>query len=205
VVLGAAGVGKTSVVKALLGPPHSFPKKYAMTTGVDIFAKQIRTNSSSIILSSISNNNSSNSDLNNHHSQLQDNNQHYVELFVYDFSGKQVYRELVRKLWAQNVSLIVGVFDVNNEDSFVELQSQLTELLKQLKSPEETAGILLGNKTDLTDVNGRRVVSSDEAHQLAKRYKMRFFDVSARDGRSDIEEAFTHLATSWYEARLTKQ
>jgi GTPase SAR1 family protein len=166
--LGDAGVGKTAIVKSLIGHPHSFPSKYTMTPGVEIFVKSIRSSSIDSIL----------------------------EFFIYDFSGKPIYADLVRQLWSNNVSIIVGVFDVNREDSFFSLQSQLTELLKQFDNPDEVIGIILGNKTDLT---GRRSVSAEEAHQLAKKYKMRYFDVSAKESRSQIEEAFLYLTNLWFE------
>lgn len=168
VLLGDAGVGKTAIVKSLIGHPHSFPSKYIMTPGVEIFVKSIRPANSDSVL----------------------------ELFIYDFSGKPIYADLVRKLWANNVSIIVGVFDVNREDSFFSLQSQLTELLKQFDHPEDVIGIILGNKTDL---KGRRSISSEEAHQLAKKYKMRYFDVSAKEDRSQIEEAFLYLTNLWFD------
>ena len=168
VLLGDAGVGKTAIVKSLIGHPHSFSSKYIMTPGVEIFVKSIR---------------SSNIDST-------------LEFFIYDFSGKPFYSDLVRKLWSNNVSIVVGVFDVNREDSFYSLQTQMTELFKQFDHPEEVIGIILGNKTDLT---GRRSVSVEEAHQLAKKYKMRYFDVSAKESRSQIEEAFLYLTNLWFE------
>ncbi|KAI1286357.1 Intraflagellar transport protein 27 [Halotydeus destructor] len=173
VVIGSATVGKTSLVKVILGHPQTFPKKYIMTPGVEISSKMIKVPSK----------------------------EHNVELFIYDFSGKPIYKELVRKLWQQNVSLIVAVFDITREDSFFQLQAELVELLKAFKNPDEVSAILIGNKGDQREV---RTVTTDDAHQLAKRFKMRYFEVSARDGRSEVEEAFTYLATSWFEANSSK-
>ena len=42
------------------------------------------------------------------------------------------------------------------------------------------------------------VVNSDGAHSLAKKYKMRYFECSAKQ-KVGIEEAFLHLVTAWYE------
>lgn len=166
VLIGDAAVGKTSIVKSLIGKPHAFPINYTMTTGVEIFRKSLR----------------------------QPNSENVLEFFIYDFSGKSVYADLVRKIWSNNVTVIVGVFDVSREESFFKLQSSLTELLKEISRPEEVVGIILGNKIDLT---GRRCVSIEDAHQLAKKYKMRYFDVSAKENGTLIEEAFQHVTGLW--------
>lgn len=167
IIIGDSAVGKTSIVKVLLGPSSHFPNKYLMTTDIDIFSKTFRVS----------------------------NSEHNVEIFIYDCSGKYFYREIIQKVWSKNVSLIVGVFDVTNEESFHSLQNWLTDISKALKSQESPIGVILGNKIDLTD---RRVVSSDDAHQLAKKYKMRYFDCSAKDVNG-IEEPFLHLITNWHE------
>ena len=166
VLIGEAAVGKTSIVKSLMGKPHAFPLNYNMTCGVEIFCKSLRAESTENIL----------------------------EFFIYDFSGKQMYADLVKKIWSNNVTVIVGVFDVTNESSFFSLQSSLTQLLKEISRPEEVVGIILGNKNDLSH---RRCVSIDDANQLAKKYKMRYFDVSAKEDPTVIEEAFMHVTSMW--------
>ncbi len=166
-IIGDSAVGKTSIIKVLLGHPNQFPNKYLMTTGIDIFSKTIRI----------------------------PNSEQSVQLFIYDCSGKHFYREIVRKVWSKNESLIVAVFDVTNEESFHSLQNWLTEIFKAIKSSESTIGVIIGNKIDLID---RRIVSSDDAHRLAKKYKMRYFDCSAKEFNG-IEEPFVHLVTNWLE------
>jgi len=171
VLIGDAAVGKTAIVKSLIGKPHqTFPGNYNMTTGVDIFRTSTR----------------------------QPNSENMLEFFIYDFSGKEIYADLVRKIWSNNVSVIVGVFDVTSEESFFHLQSNMTDLLKEITRPEEVVGILLGNKNDL---DHRRVVTPEDAHQLAKKYKMRYFDVSAKENSSLIREAFQHVTAVWMDQR----
>ena len=140
IIIGDAAVGKTSIVKSLLGPPNQFPKKYLMTCGVDILTKTLRVPDSNDI----------------------------IELFIYDCSGKNIYHEMVQKVCSCNVSLIVAVFDVTNEQSFISLQHWLSELTKVNK----------------------------KSHQLAKKHKMRYFDCSAKD-MNGIEESFLYLITTW--------
>ena len=139
-----------------------------MTTGVEVIMKSIRI----------------------------PNTESITEFCLFDFSGRSFYRNLVRKLWSTNGPLIiVAVFDVTREESFYNMQKILVDLLKDLEKKEESVGVILGNKTDL---KGRRIVSGDDAHQLAKRYKMRYFDVSAKEVQQ-VEEVFLHLAHIWIE------
>lgn len=172
VIIGDAGVGKTAIVKSLLGPPHIFPKKYTMTPGVEITTKSIRSVTNSDVI---------------------------LEYYIYDFSGRSVYTDLVRKLWSNNVTVIVGVFDVNREETFYTLSSMLTELLKSITNPNDVIGVILGNKTDLT---GRRSVKPEDGHQLAKKYKMRYFDVSAKESKGIIEDAFLYLTSVWLDQKV---
>lgn len=161
VLLGQPGVGKTSIMRMIQG--QNFPKKYTMTTGVEVVSKVIRPPETDASL----------------------------EMFIFDFSGRVLYEDLVRKVWSTNVSVVIGVFDVTNEETFYALQKKMTDLLKQVDRPEEMIGIILGNRCDLTS---RRAVTSSDAHQLAKRYKMRYFDISAKENKEAVDDAFFHVA-----------
>ena len=174
VIIGDAGVGKTAIVKNLLGPPHIFPKKYTMTPGVEITSKSIRSTVNSNVI---------------------------LEYFIYDFSGQKMYYDLIRKLWSTNVTVIVGVFDVNREETFYTLTSMLTELIKSINNSSQLVGVILGNKCDSAN---RRIVTVDDGHQLAKKYQMRYYDVSAKESKGSIENAFLYLTSVWLDQKMFK-
>lgn len=175
VLIGDAAVGKTSIVKSLIGRPEdAFHSNYTMTTGVEIFRKSIR----------------------------QPNSEQVLEFFIYDFSGRSMYADLVRQIWSNNVTVIVGVFDVSRQESLSCLQSSLTELLQQISRPQDVVGIIVGNKNDLSH---RRVVRSEDAMSLAKRFKMRYFDLSAKEDAPQIEQAFFHLTQQWLERHTSSR
>lgn len=186
IVLGAPGVGKTAIVRQFLGPPATFPKRYLMTAGVELSLKSIKVQKDAIL-----------------EGDDEKEADKVLELFIFDFSGRfDLYGELIKRLWSKDVNLIIGVFDVNSEESFAKLSQQLTDCLKQMKSPEEISGIIIGNKVELSE---NRAVRNEEAHQLARKFKMRFFDLSAKNSRSQVEEAFLALATNFLDVRTHKE
>ncbi|RWS25601.1 intraflagellar transport protein 27-like protein [Leptotrombidium deliense] len=168
VVIGDTFTGKTSIVKSVIGSANNFSKNYNMTLGVEIASKRFK---------------------------ISNTNDEIVEVFIYDFSGKSVYKDIINKMWTSNVSLIVGVFDVTNEESFSNLQVVLSDLTKQL-NPDNTVGIIVGNKCDIAE---RRCISSKDGHQLSKRFKMCYFDCSAKNATS-IDDAFQYLANTCTDA-----
>ncbi|XP_053211690.1 ras-related protein Rab-7b-like [Panonychus citri] len=197
IVLGDKAVGKTSILNCLLGYPVPFSKRYNTTKGVNIVSKSIK---------------------------LIEPREDccLVDIYFYDFSGRSVYTDLVRSLWANNVSLVIGVFDVTREESFYHLQTVLSDYMKQFGkqlnennnqsttsttnttttnsfAPLCVVGVILGNKVDLTE---QRSVDEEESSQWAKHIRMRYFDVSAKDNIG-IEESFNHLVRSWSDSNRT--
>lgn len=168
IVIGDSTVGKTSLVKVLTGGSEQFPEKYLLTKDIDISVKKIKLS----------------------------NSEQSVELLLFDCSGKEFYNQIFQTVWSNNVSLIVGVFDVTNEKSLNSLHNWMSNALKAI-AKERVIGIVLGNKIDLEE---RVIVKKEEAHQLAKKYKMRYFECSAKDN-SGIEEAFIHLINVWIESK----
>ena len=71
---------------------------------------------------------------------------------------------------------VVIVFDVTNENSFVNLKFWL-ESLKKNADPS-ICKIMCGNKTDKED----RVISREDAEKLANENEMKYYDVSAKNG-----------------------
>ena len=174
VVVGDAGVGKTSLVQSLVGKEReggSFPLHYNMTPGVEIQRKSMRVSEAS-----------------------EGRVAPTVEFFIYDFSGKALYADLVRQIWSNNVSVVVGVLDVTREESLTILTERLKQLWQQISRPQDVVGIIVGNKTDLS---ARRCVSVEEAASLAKSFHFRYFDLSCKTDAAGVHRAFLHLTTAW--------
>lgn len=171
-IVGDSTVGKTSIVRVLSNPSNSFSNKYLMTYDIELTLKSLKI----------------------------PNKNQIIELFLFDCSGKELYRELEEKVWSNQFHMIVGVFDVTNQQSLTSLHNWLSDVLKAIDK-EKVIGIVLANKIDLSDC---QVVTADDGLQLAKKFKLRLFECSAREGRG-IDEAFLHLTDTWIESHNQNQ
>ncbi|XP_023723348.1 intraflagellar transport protein 27 homolog [Cryptotermes secundus] len=167
VIIGNSAVGKTALTKMFLSDGREFPKNYNMTFGVDLNVKTI---------------------------SIPDTND-TVEMFIYDSSGQDLYKDCLSKYW-HNPNILIAVFDVTSELS-LDSVSQWVALVRSSvpqKAASTTPGVLFGNKTDLVD---RRVVSPKKGAAMAEKLGLVYFEGSAKENQG-IEEPFFLLAHEWH-------
>jgi GTPase SAR1 family protein len=87
------------------------------------------------------------------------------------------------------------VYDVTRKNSFISAQKWLMEL-KQYAEPDCII-LLVGNKMDLIENNGKRDISSDEAQRFADENKLIFYETSALTDFK-VNEAFDNLVNGKY-------
>lgn len=163
-------MGKTALVQSFMSDNNQFSKNYNMTMGLDIVTKLIRV----------------------------PDTQASVELYLFDCSGKEFYRSLVRKMSSQP-SLLLLVYDVTSESSF-NLLNDFYELAKAESQGETVKGVLFANKTDLP---ARRVVSPKMGRDVAQRLGLLYFEGSAKE-QEGIEEPFFFLVNEWFKTYTDK-
>ena len=209
VVVGDTGVGKSFVIRSLIGGDTRIRDKTdRMTAGVEVSRKTVTRAQ----------------DLEPTFDQgttVDDMKQKQaLEFFIFEFSGRKLYWDLLQQIWRLNnsgdekVTAVVGVFDVNREKSFSELQSLLNHWLNM--NQPRVVGIVFGNKGsgshDSKSIRNRfrqQEVTQEEAQVLlSKKYQMRYFkvederlgDKSARHPAAEVvQEAFSHLTESWFQ------
>ncbi|XP_070645864.1 intraflagellar transport protein 27 homolog isoform X1 [Bos indicus] len=95
------------------------------------------------------------------------------ELFIFDSAGKELFSEMLDKLW-ESPNVLCLVYDVTNEQSFTNCSKWLEKARSQI--PGTTLpGVLVGNKTDLA---GRRVVDVAQAQAWALGQGLECFETS---------------------------
>ncbi|XP_069172610.1 intraflagellar transport protein 27 homolog isoform X2 [Procambarus clarkii] len=145
-IIGDSAVGKSSLVQMFMSDGNQFPKNYNMTLGVEIVTKVIN----------VPDTNSS------------------VELYLYDCSGKEFYRNLVLRTSSQP-SLLILMYDVTSEASFTAATNFYEQINLQGKG-EAVKGVLYANKTDLVT---RRLISPKAGRELAQKLGLVYLEGSA--------------------------
>ncbi|XP_053260606.1 intraflagellar transport protein 27 homolog isoform X2 [Podarcis raffonei] len=120
-----------------------------------------------------------------------------LELFLFDSAGKEIFSEMLEKLWEQPNALCI-VYDVTNEESFNNAAKWLEKLRTQA-SGIHIPGVLVGNKTDLID---RRVVEQKQAKDWAETNGLEYCEMSVKE-MENYEAPFHIMANAFH--RLYKE
>jgi len=110
-----------------------------------------------------------------------------VKLQIWDTAGQERFRTITSSYYRGAHGIII-VYDVTDRDSFQNVKHWLQEIDKYAN--EGVLKLLVGNKCDLTS---KKVVSYDEAKELADSLGIGFLETSARNAEN-VERAFNSLA-----------
>jgi len=116
-----------------------------------------------------------------------------IQLVMWDIAGQQKF-DVMRDAFYQGAKGVILVFDLTNADSFNNIKSWYNDIAKYVNIQEEPIGFILGNKSDL---HNERVVSEEEASQLAKELNLVYFETSALTG-DNVIKSFKDLAEALY-------
>nr|XP_045009671.1 intraflagellar transport protein 27 homolog isoform X4 [Jaculus jaculus] len=115
-----------------------------------------------------------------------------LELFIFDSAGKEMFSEMLDKLW-ENPNVFCLVYDVTNEQSFNGCSKWLEKVRAQAPGVF-VPGVLVGTKTDLA---GRRAVDSAQAQAWALGQGLEYFETSVKE-MDNYEAPFCSLAKQFY-------
>ncbi|RZF46712.1 hypothetical protein LSTR_LSTR002575 [Laodelphax striatellus] len=171
--LGDSGVGKTSFLHQYTDGTYS---QFISTVGVDFREKRIvyQTN----------------------HGRSQ-----RVYLQLWDTAGQERFRSLITG-FLRGVMGFLLLFDVTNEQSFLEVRNWLDQLRTHAYCDDPDV-ILCGNKADMED---RRVISESRAKEMAAKYGLIYFETSALTGQNVTKaiEALLELIMRRMESTVDK-
>uniref|UniRef100_A0A8C3YGN2 Intraflagellar transport protein 27 homolog n=1 Tax=Catagonus wagneri TaxID=51154 RepID=A0A8C3YGN2_9CETA len=164
ILAGDPAVGKTALAQIFRSDGAHFQKNYNLTTGVDLVVKTVPVPDTG----------------------------DSVELFILDSAGKELFSDMLDKLW-ESPNVLCLVYDVTNEQSFTNCSKWLEKARSQI--PGITLpGVLVGNKTDLA---GRRVVASAQARAWALSQGLDCFETSVKE-MENYEAPFHCLAKQFH-------
>ena len=110
-----------------------------------------------------------------------------VKIQIWDTAGQERYRTLTKSYY-KGASGVVLVFDVTDAVSFANIEYWLKKIQKHGDSHAEI--IIVGNKKDLVN---DRVVSIEQAEEMAERYGIGYFEASAKEDSLNVDKAFKQL------------
>ncbi|XP_007446794.1 PREDICTED: intraflagellar transport protein 27 homolog isoform X2 [Lipotes vexillifer] len=163
-ILADPTVGKTALAQIFRSDGAHFQKNYTLTTGVDLVVKTVPVPDTG----------------------------DSVELFILDSAGKELFSEMLDKLW-ESPNVLCLVYDVTNEQSFINCSKWLEKARSQM--PGATLpGVLVGNKTDLAS---RRVVESAQTRAWALGQGLECFETSVKE-MENYKAPFHYLAKQFH-------
>ncbi|XP_012880287.1 PREDICTED: intraflagellar transport protein 27 homolog [Dipodomys ordii] len=164
ILAGDPTVGKTALAQIFRSDGAHFQKNYTLTTGVDLVVKTVPVLDTG----------------------------DSVELFIFDSAGKELFSEMLDRLW-ENPNVLCLVYDVTSQTSFSNCGKWLEKARSQI--PGMTLpGVLVGNKTDLAS---RRAVDADQAQAWALGQGLEWFETSVKE-MDHYEAPFHCLAKQFH-------
>ena len=115
--------------------------------------------------------------------------QKIFKLQIWDTAGQEKFRTITSSYYRGAHGIIV-VFDLTNKDSFLNVTNWMSEISKY--ASDNVNKLLIGNKSDIPD---RRVVSTEEAKELADSLGVAYIETSAKTS-SGVEESFFKMTSS---------
>ncbi|XP_036314263.1 intraflagellar transport protein 27 homolog isoform X1 [Pipistrellus kuhlii] len=165
ILAGDPAVGKTALAQIFRSDGAHFQKNYTLTTGVDLVVKTLPVPDTG----------------------------DSVELFIFDSAGKELFSEMLDKLW-ESPNVLCLVYDVTNEQSFLNCGKWLEKARAQLPGTF-LPGVLVGNKTDLVS---RRAVEAAQAQAWALGQGLECFETSVKE-MENYEAPFQCLARQFHQ------
>ena len=115
-----------------------------------------------------------------------------IKLQIWDTAGHEKFRTITTSYYKSAHAIIV-LYDITDSNSFEHIKNWMTDIDKFAK--QGVLKILIGNKIDLLE---NRKVTKEAGQALANKYKINFFEVSAK-GNINIDNMFLDTAKSLLE------
>ncbi|XP_062347288.1 intraflagellar transport protein 27 homolog isoform X1 [Cinclus cinclus] len=175
---GDPAVGKSALAQMFCSDGAHFQKNYTLTAGIELLVKAVSVPETSDSVVSW---------------QEPSFCFRFQEFFIFDSAGKDLFSEMLEKLWEQP-NVLCLVYDVTNEQSFNNCNKWLEKLRAQAVGMH-IPGVVVGNKTDLAD---RRVVEQEQAQEWAEKHGLEYCEMSVKEMKN-FEAPFHILAKLFHQ------
>ena len=108
---------------------------------------------------------------------------HSIKMQIWDTAGHEKFRTITTSYYKSAQAIII-LYDITQKSSFEHIRNWITEIDKFGK--QGVLKVIVGNKLDLEN---NRKISKEDAENLALKYGVKLWEVSAKDN-TNIEEMF---------------
>lgn len=114
-----------------------------------------------------------------------------IVLQLWDTAGQERFRSITKQYFRKADGVVV-LYDVTSEASFISVKNWMVSVQDGVE--EGTIILMVGNKTDLSENDDKRVVKLKDGSKLAMSYDALFYETSAKNG-TNIKEAVEAMAS----------
>ena len=108
---------------------------------------------------------------------------HSIKMQIWDTAGHEKFRTITTSYYKSAQAIII-LYDITQKSSFEHIRNWITEIDKFGK--QGVLKVIVGNKLDLEN---NRKIKKEDAENLALKYGVKLWEVSAKDN-TNIEEMF---------------
>ena len=108
---------------------------------------------------------------------------HSIKMQIWDTAGHEKFRTITTSYYKSAQAIII-LYDITQKSSFDHIRNWITEIDKFGK--QGVLKVIVGNKLDLEN---NRKIKKEDAENLALKYGVKLWEVSAKDN-TNIEEMF---------------
>ena len=109
------------------------------------------------------------------------------KLQIWDTAGQDRFRSITKNYY-KGAHGIILLYDVTEKKTFENVRNWIKQIKEEVN--DNVCIILVGNKIDM---EGKRVVSTEEGEKMAEEYDLMFFECSAKTGEN-VNEIFYNSA-----------
>ena len=122
---------------------------------------------------------------------------HSIKMQIWDTAGHEKFRTITTSYYKSAQAIII-LYDITQKSSFDHIRNWITEIDKFGK--QGVLKVIVGNKLDLEN---NRKIKKEDAENLALKYGVKLWEVSAKDN-TNIEEMFVDTIKTLLERNSKK-
>ena len=119
-------------------------------------------------------------------------NNNPIKMQIWDTSGEEKFKAIAKNFY-RGAHGVLLIYDICEKNSFLDVKSWIEQIIENTDN-DDIVMILCGNKCDMEK---ERQISKNEGENLANRYKIPFFECSAKEN-ININEIFNTMGQNIY-------